>query len=812
MANITGTESFDILFGTSSDDLILGLGGDDRILGFAGNDTIDGGTGNDNINGDDGNDIIDGGDGNDTISGDAGTDTIRGGAGDDIITLTTGDMIDGGSGNDIIRVDLPASSISTGFNFNAGNFSFSIFESLFNATITNVENVDLSGLTNFDDVVFYGPTYTFSTSISGRNGNDTITGGSGSNSIFGEGGNDTLIGGSGSNRLDGGAGNDTLIGGSGSNRFDGGAGDDIITGNSADDTFTISDGTGSVTINVVTGTASGTTTGNDQFSGIERFNVFAGSIDFTGDDQANFIQASAANATLRGGNGNDIYIVQNANAVIIETATGGTSDQVFAQSDYTLPDNVENLSFELFTSGNFALTGNGGNNVITGNRGNNVLTGGAGNDRIVGGGGTNILIGGAGNDTLIGDLGGIDTASYAPNVGAVVVDLAAAYALETGLQTGTVTGGEVRIGLDSLSQIENVTGSAYGDRLYGDNLANVLSGGAGDDIIYGEGGADTLVGGDGSDALIGGLGIDVVDYSTNNGAIFLDLSGFALETGLQVGTVGAATAVVSTDSLTQIENVIGTAYGDRIYGAADANRIESGAGDDIVYAEGGNDIVIGGAGSDILLGGSGVDTLDYSGAVGAVFATIDGFVIETALQAGIVNSGTAALSTDLVAQFENLTGSAFGDRLYGDAGANVLSGLAGDDILYGGDGADTLVGGDGIDRLIGEAGADILTGGLGADRFLFSTAPGAGVDTVTDFNKAEGDQLFFLRSAFGLAPAAPLTLVVDGAAVSPGSFLYNSTTGLLSFDADGAGGAAAVDIASIGVGIALAAGDLVLYG
>ncbi len=484
-------------------------------------------------------------------------------------------------------------------------------------------------------------------------------------------------------------------------------------------------------------------------------------------------------------------------AITLNTITGtivsnqGGSDTVI---------NVE--AFNLGSGNDIILLGNGGFTVRAG----------AGNDQVAGGTGNDSLEGGAGDDVINGG-GGVDTASYVSNAGAIFLDLAGGYALETGRQTGTVTGAEVRLGLDSLSLIENVIGSAYGDRLYGDNFVNRLEGGAGDDIIYGEGGDDVLLGGLGSDVLIGGAGSDGIDYSANSGAVYIELgSGFVLETALQAGTVGAGTALLSTDLLAQIENANGSAFGDRIYGSNAANLISAGAGDDIVYAEGGDDIVIGGAGSDILLGGTGTDTLDYSGAVGAVFADLAGFVIETGLQVGIVNAGTAALSTDLLAQFENITGSAFGDRLYGDAGANVLRGLAGDDILYGGGGADVLIGGDGVDRLIGEAGADTLTGGLGADRFLFSTAPGTGTDTITDFSKSEGDQLFFLRSAFGLAPADPLTLVVNGAAVAAHSFLYNSTTGILSYDADGAGGAAAIDVVNIGTGVALTSGDMVLYG
>ncbi len=484
--------------------------------------------------------------------------------------------------------------------------------------------------------------------------------------------------------------------------------------------------------------------------------------------------------------GNGIGNVNIARGVVVENAVGG--------------------------SGSDILIGNAAANQLSGGLGADTLSGNDGNDSLLGGGGNDILSGGKGSDTIDGGDDS-DTLDYSAGEGAIFVDLAGGYALETARQSGTVSTSDTVLSTDVISNIENLQGSAYGDRIYGSGTANILDGGAGDDILYGEGGDDVLLGGLGSDVLIGGAGQDRINYATNGGAVYIELgAGFVLETELQAGLVDASTAVVSTDLLAQIEDAYGSAYEDRIYGSNVANSLFGLAGDDIIYAEGGDDFVVGGEGSDILLGGSGIDTLDYGDSFGAVFADLAGFVVETELQTGTVGAGTAALYTDLIAQFENISGTAFGDRLYGDAGANLLDGRAGDDILYGGGGADVLIGGDGVDRLIGEAGADTLTGGAGADRFIFSTAPGTGVDTITDFSSGEGDKLYFLRSAFGLAPADPLTLVLNGSAVAPHSFLYNSSTGILSYDADGASGAAAIAVADIGAGVALTTGDLVLYG
>lgn len=60
-------------------------------------------------------------------------------------------------------------------------------------------------------------------------------------------------------------------------------------------------------------------------------------------------------------------------------------------------------------------------------------------------------------------------------------------------------------------------------------------------------------------------------------------------------------------------------------------------------------------------------------------------------------------------------GGSGNDRLWGDEGDDALYGETGDDQLWGGAGADTLSGGEGDDRLSGGAGNDLLDGGTGAD-------------------------------------------------------------------------------------------------
>lgn len=166
------------------------------------------------------------------------------------------------------------------------------------------------------------------------------------------------------------------------------------------------------------------------------------------------------------------------------------------------------------------------------------------------------------------------------------------------------------------------------------------------------------------------------------------------------------------------------------------------------------------------------------------------------------------------------------DSLQGQGGGNVISGGTGDDILFAGDGGgnvlagdaghDTLIGGNGNDMLAGGAGNDSLTGGAGADVFIF-TNPAHGVDTVSDFNVLE-DRMRISVSGFGLTvppelqgqlatnqlllPAEQFRLG-SSAITSSDRFIYNSTSGVLFFDADGVGAAAQTQIAQLSAGLAL---------
>ena len=148
---------------------------------------------------------------------------------------------------------------------------------------------------------------------------------------------------------------------------------------------------------------------------------------------------------------------------------------------------------------------------------------------------------------------------------------------------------------------------------------------------------------------------------------------------------------------------------------------------------------------------------------------------------------------------------AFYDALLDTVGdTEVLSDL---NNAVGTEGDDKIIGSDGVNVIEGGAGNDLLTGGGSSDTFVYNTA-NEGLDTITDFGD---DDLFSISaSGFGGGLSAGINLsttasttgvfVSDDNPTSLGSsanFLYNTTTGVLSFDVDGVGTTDAVDLVAL---------------
>ncbi|NIX76640.1 cadherin domain-containing protein [Microvirga terricola] len=154
----------------------------------------------------------------------------------------------------------------------------------------------------------------------------------------------------------------------------------------------------------------------------------------------------------------------------------------------------------------------------------------------------------------------------------------------------------------------------------------------------------------------------------------------------------------------------------------------------------------------------------------------------------------------------------------GDVSSEGTAGSAESDKIVGGAGKDSIGGGAGDDTLFGGLGNDTLTGGIGKDVFVFDTKPNkkTNFDTITDFN-VKDDSIYLDDAVFKkLGKGAILKpgklnknffTVGDKAKDKDDYLIYNSKTGILSYDADGSGAGKAVEIAQLKKGFKMTYAD-----
>ena len=554
--NLTGTGNAadNVIYGNAGKDTLYGGGGNDTLHGGVGGDTLDGGAGNDLLVGGAGNDSLAGGDGDDTLDGGAGNDFLFGAGGDNTYIFGKGygnDTIDlwaGGNDRIVFNQDVALSDISIAYkDLSSNQKGYLVITLSDNSTLTvqNGAGYNYPGYNNLTITLYTGEIIPLPVNqqhpynpFIGTNGNDNFSATDSNQHLYGGNGNDRLTGAPGGDTLDGGPGNDVLVGSL--------KGQDVMIGGPGDDVYYVNYSTGTDIITEKAGEGYDKIISSVSFSlvtcpNVEELDLAGTAIYAGGNDAANLIignsQANVldgiANAnpnvgdTMQGGAGDDLYYVHSSNDVVTETQDQGSDTVVSYLHDYTLPDNVENLTL--------ALTGVNGNgnsldNVIIGDGLDNYLSGGAGDDTLDGGGGNDTLVGGAGDNvylfgfgsgktTIIGGGGGSDSLIF--NNGVLEGDITATrsgndYVL-------TLRGNQDQVTIknwfqDSAYQMAislTVTGTSGNDNLTGGSgpWAETLNGLAGDDSITGASGDDILAGGTGNDTLDGGGGKDTAIYT-----------------------------------------------------------------------------------------------------------------------------------------------------------------------------------------------------------------------------------------------------------------------------------------------------------
>jgi Ca2+-binding RTX toxin-like protein len=581
---------------------------------------------------------------------------------------------------------------------------------------------------------------------------------------------------------------DTLIGGTANDTIDGGpapdpstdTGDDLLKGGGGDDRIRGHDGADSLHDGA---------TGNDTLAG------------GLGDDK---LYSSGGIDHLQGGYGYDVAYFDRSDAIAALT---------FVLVDAAIPaailgDGTKLVGVEAFhirtgsgddrldvhaARGDHTLLGGNGSDSLTGSDGADRLSGDDGSDALFGGDGADRLRGDDGSDTLFGDDG--------------------ADRLRGGNGDDSLRAGDDASG-------DTLAGSAGNDTLLGGDGSDSLTGGEGSDSLNASGGLDSLAGGPGDDvywfdapddiadtvseAADGGIDEVVVAFRRVEAPFSYHMP-LGVEKLTLIGAVGISIELIGNES----DNTI--TFSERI-GSPNflPGFLDGGDGEDSLSGSRGSDTLIGDAGDDTLFGGDGDDLLQ--GGDGNDQYAVNAFARDndTIIDTGGVDTVRVTLSYTLPSGIENLrlasrrSSDADGTGNEGDNSiiaffnvANLLKGLEGDDSLTGGGGDDTLLGG---------LGGDLLDPGFDADVIRFDSAAEGG-DLVASYAGSD-DSVEISAAGFGGGLVAGMDLVATGryaenatgtatSAAGVGQFVLDTTTGVLRWDVDGTGAAAAMDIVDI---------------
>jgi Ca2+-binding RTX toxin-like protein len=605
------------------------------LFGSAQADQLTAAGSRDLIDGRDGDDVLDGGGSEDVLIGGRGADALRGGDGNDVLAAGSAaragvaDQYDGGSGIDTLTYASDLRELVTREHFDVGLRNKARLQEASGPLRVHGDTGVIERLAADGVTVVATDTAVGIEAYVGSDAADVLFGGPGEDaSIDGGGGDDTLYGGLAGGDVGGGSGDDIVHAGIGGARVDGGSGYDILD---------LAQPSGVRWLVRLDGSLG---------SALRAFNAVDGNdLALPGGSLQNESGPSLLASgnvegfeLIRGGEGDDHFTLRSHGLITVHA--GGGDDIVQGRSGGD-------------SNPSFALHGDAGNDHIV-LQDEGLADGGEGDDRleamaasanaqlaIAGGPGDDVIVlwrgvfaieGGEGQDTLRMP----DVASSA-----LSVDLGAG-SVQLGGVSGSVAGIETVIGADGPA--DTLRGSAADEAFIGGGGNDSLDGLGGADALYGGDGADRLQGGEGddwlhggagADRLDGGAGIDVASWAfgaPGGPAGALEASGFGSVTAdlaEGVARLSRSSGGSETDTLLNIENLVGGAGNDTLLGDAGANLLAGGAGADLLDGRGGDDVLalvgddqaFGGEGSDRFVaglgqvridGGPGLDTIEFA--------------------------------------------------------------------------------------------------------------------------------------------------------------------------------------------------------
>jgi Ca2+-binding RTX toxin-like protein len=540
---------------------------------------------------------------------------------------------------------------------------------------------------------------------------------------------------------------------------------------------------------------------------------------YTGDSLADWADGNGGNDTLSGeggadrldggvgqdmidgGAGNDLLVATGDEIVTGEVLNGGTGvDTLLCDDSYLHRADI--LSIERLK---LAISSNSQTNVLI-------------DSDQIGGGQLSTQLQISGNliqeDSIQISMG---TDQWLSLAGVTFVDMG-----EAGGRDAMVINGD--------DDAEVVTGSSITDEIAGNGGADVLKGGGGADRLWSGAGLDKSYGGEGDDSFAfmsgeleageiidGGAGADEMHVAGTldfRSAQIASIEMLSFATSLMDPFVAKFDAAQLGDGLAQnfaikggsgVSEVQFTMGDETSLDLSQVTLEEFGPEDQIsVLGDATAETIIGSAVRDDIRGGDGIDRLDGGGGTDSLRGGLgnDIYTVDTAGEAiEAAGQGTdlvkSSVSYTLGANLEKLT-------LTGDGNSNG----SGNDL------ANTILGNAANNVLNGKGGKDVLTGGAGADAFLFNSAldPLGNVDKILDFevgvDKIRLDDAIFT----GLTNAGKAGAFHVGTAAADANdrIIYNPETGALLFDADGAGGEAAIRFATLEAGLDLKATDFLV--
>jgi Ca2+-binding RTX toxin-like protein len=432
-----------------------------------------------------------------------------------------------------------------------------------------------------------------------------------------------------------------LTGNEGNNVLDGAAGADKMYGGDGDDTYYVANSGDQVT--ELEGQGSDTVISWLDYTltdHVENLTLRGSALNGTGNGEANIlIGTSGKNVldggadadTMKGGDGDDIYYVDNLGDLAVETSSEGT-DLVNSSVSYSLDgQHVENLT--LTGIDDIDATGNSLTNILTGNEGNNVLDGASGADKMYGGDGDDTYYVGNSGD-LVTELENQGSDTVISSVNYTLTDHVENLTLTESATDGTGNGLDNTIVGNAMDN--NLDGADGADQLFGDAGNDILTGGNGNNELHGEADSDTLLGGANDDRLDGGNDADIMVGGTGDDTYIVDNSGDLVSEGSNQGIDTVESSIAYTLG-NNVENLILTGDGTL---SATGNTLDN--------------VITGNESSNTLTGGAGSDTFVFNTALNSStnvdqitdFSSGDLFNLSHSVFSDISWSGSPSVLTD----------------------------------------------------------------------------------------------------------------------------------------------------------------------